>query len=134
MPVNEKRREAYMKRLWMFLTLLLVAGALVCAGCGKGDSTSGVPGAPGSNTDVDAFFKDYTAFIDDYCAAADKYQGASMNEKAALLRDLGTKSLKLAEYANQAIAIKASMAPGSEEKLDELGKRVDECQKKFQTP
>ena len=117
----------------LFVVSLTVFTAMVIMGCGKdkGKTVDGTNVTNEKSADVDKFMKDYEEFVNGYCSVAEQISKASMMKKVKLMRGLAEKSTKLNKYANDSIALKASMSADAQKKLAELENKASECSKKI---
>ncbi|MFC1668892.1 hypothetical protein ACFL20_00750 [Spirochaetota bacterium] len=114
----------------ILLVSLVIVSALLIVNCGKDKGTSTGNVNTEQSADVDKFLSDYESFVTEYCSVTDQISTAPMMKKVKLMQGLAIKSTKLSKYANDSIAMKASMSASAQKKLDELQKKADQCSKK----
>jgi len=123
-----------------FLVALVSVSLLGCGGDADTDAPESDPGDPpatapaeeaqmgqGEETDLDAFLTEYEEFVDQYCEFTEEFSTANMTEMASLMEEMSAKSMELADYSTQVVALQASASPEAQRRLEEMQKKADGC-------
>lgn len=128
--------------LFFFSFLIASLSSLVFVSCGSDDSKEekGIPQTAeemaqqasanlGSKTDMDAFILDYQKFADEYCAEGKGFKSAGLMEKVQLAQNMTGFATKMSEYNAQILSLQASASESVQQRIEEIGKQLDGCQK-----